>query len=345
MSTQVKHRRGTAAENAAFTGADGEIVTTTDTNRLVLHDSVVAGGYTIPNAADLLSGAITRGTATGTDTYALTLPYFPSYTSGYEIDVTFTNANTTSSTLNVNGLGAKGLKDETGTNFTAGQIPAGGRYIFRYNGTEFRRVSNATAVRTVKIQIFTASGTYTPSAGMLYCEVEAQGAGGGGRGSSNGGNGGNTTFGALLTANGGTGGQSAAGGVGGTASGGNVNINGQNGHKGGSFVTGTVSGSLSTTVHLPAKGADSKLGLGGNPGTAAQNATGYGAGGSTRFSGVGAPDIDEISGASGGYCYKLFDAATIGASQTVTIGAAGSAGGSAGAGTAGIVIVKEYCSQ
>lgn len=37
-----------------------------------------------------------------------------------------------------------------------------------------------TGVATVKVQKFTASGTYTPSAGMIFCIIECWGAGGGG---------------------------------------------------------------------------------------------------------------------------------------------------------------------
>jgi hypothetical protein len=44
-----------------------------------------------------------------------------------------------------------------------------------------RTLTNAGVV-TVKKQIFTASGTYTPSAGMIYCIIECVGGGAGGGG-------------------------------------------------------------------------------------------------------------------------------------------------------------------
>lgn len=344
MSTQVKRRRGTAAENASFTGAIAELVFLTDAKRGAIHDAVKAGGYHLPTALDLLNGALTRGTASGTNTYALTLPDFPtSYSAGLEIDVTFTNANTSSCTLNVNGVGASGMKDETGTNFTTGQIGAGSRYTFRHNGTEWRRVSGAAgAIKSVKRQVFTASGTYTPSTGMLYCDVEVQGAGGGGRGSSNGGAGGNTTFGALLTGNGGSAGVSGGAGAGGTGASGDINITGQQGNGAMASFYASSSNGGSNLLLVGAKagmGGDSFLGKGG---TVGGSGVGYGGGGSTRLASVAS---DDGGGGGGGYARKVFDAATIGASQTVTIGAAGSAGGSAGAGTAGVVIVTEYCSQ
>jgi hypothetical protein len=56
MSIEVQIRRGTNAENAEFTGQEGEIVYTTDTKDLFVHDgstvggiAVGAGAYTHPN--------------------------------------------------------------------------------------------------------------------------------------------------------------------------------------------------------------------------------------------------------------------------------------------------------
>lgn len=46
MSSELKHRRGTAAAHAGFIGAPGEITVKTDTNEIVVHDGVKAGGHT-----------------------------------------------------------------------------------------------------------------------------------------------------------------------------------------------------------------------------------------------------------------------------------------------------------
>lgn len=193
---------------------------------------------------------------------------------------------------------------------------------------------------TVAIQVFTGSGTYTPTAGMDYCLVFAVGGGSGGRGTTNGGNGGNTTFGALLTANGATGGQASGGGLGGTASGGAVNLTGQNGSEAFSgYVGNSMGGSINTAMNLPGVGGSGLFGEGGHPQGAAANATGYGAGGSTN---VTTSITGYRAGAAGGQCFNVFSAATIGASQSVTIGALGAAGSGAGAGTPGIVIVIEF---
>ena len=55
MAKRVQFRRGTAAENDAFTGAVGEITVDTTNNRIRVHDGSTAGG-TAPG--DLTSSAI-----------------------------------------------------------------------------------------------------------------------------------------------------------------------------------------------------------------------------------------------------------------------------------------------
>ena len=60
MSTQVQLRRDTAANVAAFTGAQGEVVVDTANNRLVVQDGATAGGF----AAAKLSEVLTISAAT-----------------------------------------------------------------------------------------------------------------------------------------------------------------------------------------------------------------------------------------------------------------------------------------
>lgn len=47
LATQVKRRRGTTAENDAFTGAEGEIVVDTEKHELRVHDGVTQGGFVV----------------------------------------------------------------------------------------------------------------------------------------------------------------------------------------------------------------------------------------------------------------------------------------------------------
>ena len=44
MPTILQLRRGTTAENAAYTGASGEITVDTTLNKVLLHDGSTAGG-------------------------------------------------------------------------------------------------------------------------------------------------------------------------------------------------------------------------------------------------------------------------------------------------------------
>ena len=95
--------------------------------------------------------AMGSGTATGTNTYAVTIAGVTAYTVGQYYTVTFTNATTpitTIPTLNINGLGAKTI-DVTSSNITAGEI-----LILRYSANgEFEIMNSGT----------TGGTTYAPS--------------------------------------------------------------------------------------------------------------------------------------------------------------------------------------
>lgn len=212
-------------------------------------------------------------------------------------------------------------------------------------------VDSITKVTNVVVQVFTASGTYTPTSGMKYCIVEAVGGGGAGggysaSGASNtgsgagggsggyvrkrftaatigasqvvtigaggaggtgaGGNGGNTTFGALLTAGLGSGGnvitsngsnQFTSGGAGGTATGGDLNVPGGRGHM--CCHLDNVTGGFA----MAGNGASSAFGPGGsNPATNqtvanGENAPAYGAGGGGA---IGGGNTSQTGGNGGG---------------------------------------------
>jgi hypothetical protein len=50
MSTAVQFRRGTTAQHASFTGADGEMTVDTDKEVVVVHNGVTAGGFPMAGA-------------------------------------------------------------------------------------------------------------------------------------------------------------------------------------------------------------------------------------------------------------------------------------------------------
>lgn len=59
FATQVKRRRGTTAQNDAFTGAEGEVVVDTQKHTLRVHDGETQGGFEMATQADLNNKADT----------------------------------------------------------------------------------------------------------------------------------------------------------------------------------------------------------------------------------------------------------------------------------------------
>lgn len=215
-----------------------------------------------------------------------------------------------------------------------------------------------TAVKTVKAQVFTGSGTYTPSTGMLYCIAEVIGGGGGGGGAA------------------GASSQSAAAGGGGGG-----------GYARKTFAAATIGASQAVTIGAAANGgsAGANNGTNGNASSlgsllsASGGAAGGGATSSAAYAGtsggaggVGSSGDINIVGAAGGNGISFGAAAAgiggsgggsnlgggvpggtvTGAGSTGSNYGVGGSGGAAGAssvaggnGAAGIVVVTEFCSQ
>ena len=275
---------------------------------------------------------------TGSTTQTVKLPVASTLTLG----MTYQIVNNSTSSVFVQSSGGNTVKNIAGSASatytciaTSGTTAASWSY-------QYNRQSIQTAIDRINIQSFTSSGTYTPTATTQYVVIECWGGGaaggagysgtpggGGGGGGAGGysrlvataatigasqtvtisGAGASTTFGALITCNGGSAGSAGtltnggAGGAGGTASGGTVNITGGSGNAG-SVGTTAVSGS------------------GGSGGNTSLGGAGGGSSGSTAGLAASAN-----SGAGGG-----------GGGTAVT-------GGTGGAGSSGTVIVTEYLSQ
>ncbi len=82
---------------------------------------------------------IPYATATGSaNAYTITLQPAPaSYKEGMAVAVKIHATNTGASTININGLGAKGIRKANGNNVSAGNLKAGSIYSMRYNGANF----------------------------------------------------------------------------------------------------------------------------------------------------------------------------------------------------------------
>jgi hypothetical protein len=120
-------------------------------------------------------------TATGTDTYAVTMiSTMTSYGTGDVYRVVIPNANTvTTPTLNVTGgsaLGAKTIVDQEGNALAAGDLKAGGTYDFKYDGTYLRvtNIGGGGAVTAASIgAVVNGAAAATPNDSDLVTTVES----------------------------------------------------------------------------------------------------------------------------------------------------------------------------
>jgi hypothetical protein len=246
----------------------------------------------------------------------------------------------------------------TGDVLRAG-IPTSGQLASWTDASHIQGVSvssaiGSVAITNVVIQKFTASGTYTPTAGMKYCIIECVGGGGGGAGvggggtnSNVGGGGGSggysrklataTAIGASKTVTIGTGGDpgpggGALGGAGLTTSVGSLCIaNGGSPGGGGGANTGAGAGGAAGTGDLAAVGAPGQAGIYGNVSCPC------GGGGSSMFGGGAVGNSISANGIiTGGTAPGFGGGGGGGVSHFVAPGAGGGSGG------AGIVVITEY---
>jgi hypothetical protein len=200
---------------------------------------------------------------------------------------------------------------------------------------------------TTQTILTSGSGTYTPANGITQIRVRMVGGGGGGGATSTGtaGNGGiATTFGSLLTANGGGAGSNFANpGAGGT---GVISLpltgitqSGQAGSAG--CVTGTAGSYL-----IGGFGGGTPLGAGGGnvdpSGGGLSAAANTGGGGGGAGNNGGANRYASGAGGAGGYVDVIIVSPTATAYSIGTGGAGGSGAQAGGNGGSGIIIIDEY---
>lgn len=140
-------------------GTSGQVLTSGGTG--------VAPTWTTPST----SGRILHGIALGTDTYTATIGTATSYTDGDAYLVRFTNGNTSTATLNINGIGAVTLYRNNDGAVLGGDIIAGAEMLCVYDGTTshfqvigvapntlIAYVTNADSVTITKGQVVYAFG-------------------------------------------------------------------------------------------------------------------------------------------------------------------------------------------
>lgn len=155
--------------------SDGLTARAADVN--TLRDEVGAGFDLLPSEDDLKKGTTNYAVDSGAaDAYVVTLDYPPAaYTDGMLLVFKATNANTGASTVNVNALGVKALKQQNGDDVVAGDIVANKLHSFRYNATsgtfEFQERSRSVSASVSGLQLgapatdSVAIGTTSPGNG------------------------------------------------------------------------------------------------------------------------------------------------------------------------------------
>ncbi len=127
---------------AALAITSGGLVTISQPGATVVADPTTALGIATKQYVDGKALGLPTGTASGTNTYTVTLSPVPSSLAaltGVPVTVTFSIGNTDISTLNPNTLGAVSLV-QNGATLAAGSLVANQTYVVIYNGTNFELI-------------------------------------------------------------------------------------------------------------------------------------------------------------------------------------------------------------
>ena len=138
----------TATSPITSTGGTTPVISTSmATNKLigrstagtgVMEEITVGSGLSLSGgtlSASSLAGSILHGTASGTDAYTVTITGATAYSDGDAYLIRFTNGNTTSATLNINGFGVVPLYRNNDGPLIGGDILANGEMLCIYNST------------------------------------------------------------------------------------------------------------------------------------------------------------------------------------------------------------------
>jgi hypothetical protein len=128
------------------------------------------------NLSQVQSGVASLVTVTGTNTYTGTMsPTLAAYAAGNVFTFVVPNTNTTSCTLNIDGLGAKALTRDGSTALVAGDLVANSEILVVYDGTRFQVLnSNSKTNLTLssgsanQVLYLNASKGLTGSSGLTF---------------------------------------------------------------------------------------------------------------------------------------------------------------------------------
>lgn len=112
------------------------------------------------------AGAATLITVTGTNTYSGTMtPALSAYAAGNTFTFLVPNTNTTSCTLNIDGLGAKSITRDGTTALVAGDLVANSEVVVVYDGTQFQVLNSNSKTNFNLSGTLTVAGNTTLSSG------------------------------------------------------------------------------------------------------------------------------------------------------------------------------------
>lgn len=141
MADQLQLRRGTTAQIATFTGAQGEIVVDTDKDTIVVQDGATPGGFPLASEAAVVDGTFYFNDDVSGGSIANSYILSPkvntnianSYMDGQQYGFVTANANTGPSTATFSALGVRSLKWPGGVDPVAGEIS--GRVYLIFDAT------------------------------------------------------------------------------------------------------------------------------------------------------------------------------------------------------------------
>lgn len=127
----------TGSVNVSTSMSTNKLIGRSSAGTGVMEEITVGSGLTLSGGTlnATTSSGILKGTASGTDTYTVTIAGISSYTDGDAYLIRFTNGNTASATLNVNGLGAITLYRNNDGVLIGGDIISGAEMLCVYNST------------------------------------------------------------------------------------------------------------------------------------------------------------------------------------------------------------------